>query len=103
MSKYDPYTSLDVAFRSANLIGLQFNGKTIDKYVGTFDLSAKPTENSTWYYREGCRIFPRDMYLDPSVSVFNESSHPLNDISNLPVLPESALLKWKNKRPYYHK
>jgi RHS repeat-associated protein len=97
------WPSLDVAVRSANLIGLQFNGKTIDKYAGTFDLSAKPSKNSTWYYREGDRMFPKDMYLDPSVQVFNESSQPLNDISNLAVLPENALIRWKRSGSYSHK
>jgi RHS repeat-associated protein len=97
------WPSLDVAVRSANLIGLQFNIKTLDQYTGPFDLSAKPTKNGTCYYRKGGRIFPPDMYLDPSVSVFNESSQPLNDISDLPVLPEDALLKWKDAQPYYHK
>jgi hypothetical protein len=96
------WPSLDVALRAANLIGLQFNAKTIDQYAGTFDLSAQPTENSRWFYREAGRILPADMYLDPSVSVFNESSQPLNDIRDLPVLPQDALLKWKDKK-YYHK
>ena len=88
------WISRNTAFMAAHRAGIFFNFKTLLEYPRVVDWTAKTTPNDTLFYNDNePRIFPSDMYLDPSVKKFWKYSKPRNNVNDF--ISEGRWFKWE--------